>query len=327
MSGLMLMFFGSASQADSLLCQRSDVTDNPSGFGSDDGPNNLVIHAEDVVLVAGDELTRVAWRGFYSNALNTTPCSPSDDFTIRIFVDDGSGSKPNNDQLVYLSAIGGSVETQNTGLEIPYGFDTVDVYRYSATLSPAFVAPASRKYWISIASNTPPNPNQCYWWWLTADRGNDRSSRRVQGLWFFSNNDFDLCVNPDLIADVPTLSLSLGGHQAMSLIAEPGKAGWFYWMFGSATGTAPGVSFGPGVVLPLNFDGYFSFTLNKPFAGIFASFIGFLDVNGEGSAGFTLPAGLDPTLMGVTLYHSYLAASVVGGAEFSSIAESVLLVP
>jgi hypothetical protein len=97
-------------------------------------------------------------------------------------------------------------------------------------------------------------------------------------------------------------------------------------MFGSVTGTTPGIDFGGGVVLPLNYDVYFNLTLHKHGLGAFSNFIGTLDGNGSATASLTLPALMDPSLVGVKLYHAYLAASVLGIPEFASNAVSVELV-
>ncbi len=130
-----------------------------------------------------------------------------------------------------------------------------------------------------------------------------------------------------LETDVESLSLSAGGTQSLSLDAGPSKAGWSYWIFGSATGTAPGLDFGNGLLLPLNFDAYFQFTLSKPFSGIFSNYVGALDGNGAGVAINSLPAAMDPSLAGITLHHAYLATPNFPGAEFASNAMPVTLVP
>ena len=134
-------------------------------------------------------------------------------------------------------------------------------------------------------------------------------------------------ITPPLAADVSELSLSAGGTQTFSLAAGPSRASWVYWMFGSVTGTAPGIPFPGGVLLPLNFDPYFNLTLTKPFLGIFGAFIGTLDGDGKATASLTIPPGADPGLVGVTLFHAYLAAPGIGGSDYASNAVSALLVP
>jgi hypothetical protein len=131
---------------------------------------------------------------------------------------------------------------------------------------------------------------------------------------------------PDLGTDTLTISLNTGGQQVFALEGGPTRANWIYFMFGSVTGTTPGIDFGGGVLLPLNFDVYFNLTLNKKGLGAFGNFIGTLDANGSASASLTLPALMDPSLVGVKLYHAYLAGSVLGIPEFASNAVSVELV-
>ncbi len=121
-----------------------------------------------------------------------------------------------------------------------------------------------------------------------------------------------------LVGDVPRVSLDDGGQYSMSIDAGVARADWFYWMFGSASGIAPGLDFGNGVLLPLNFDAYFNFTLNKPFSGIFSNYIGQLDANGRATATLTIPPGTDPTLGSLVLNHAYVATEMLGSIEFAS---------
>jgi hypothetical protein len=97
-------------------------------------------------------------------------------------------------------------------------------------------------------------------------------------------------------------------------------------VFGSVTGTTPGIDFGSGVLLPLNFDVYFNLTLTKPGLAAFGNFRGMLDGAGQSLATFTFPALIDPDLVGVTINHTFLAGSMFRIAEFASNAVPVLLV-
>jgi hypothetical protein len=97
-------------------------------------------------------------------------------------------------------------------------------------------------------------------------------------------------------------------------------------LLGSVTGTAPGIDFGGGVVLPLNFDIYMNLTLTKPGLGAFGNFRGSFDASGQAVSTLTLPAIMDPSLAGVVIHHAYLAGSVFGIAEFASNAVPVTLV-
>jgi hypothetical protein len=78
--------------------------------------------------------------------------------------------------------------------------------------------------------------------------------------------------------------------------------------------------------LPLNFDSYFKATLNKPGLNTFGNFRVSLDENGQALATFTIPPLTDPAFAGVVMHDAYLAASVLGSAEFASNAVPVTLV-
>ena len=113
-------------------------------------------------------------------------------------------------------------------------------------------------------------------------------------------------------------------HIRLSLSAGAQRAGQAYWMFGSATGTAPGLVL-DGNNVPLVFDAYFRLTLRNPFAGPFANFVGTLDAQGKATASVTtLP---DPGLQGVNLFHAFTLANTLGVPPviFASHAVSVLL--
>ena len=128
-------------------------------------------------------------------------------------------------------------------------------------------------------------------------------------------------------ADVSEISLAAGGQQVMSLNAGVSNANSFYWVFGSVTGTTPGLDFGPGLNLPVNFDAYLKLTLFQVGLPNFGMFKGNLDACGRATATLTVPAGLDPTLAGAVLNHAYVGAEVFGVTDFTSEAISLLLVP
>ncbi|MFT5287641.1 MAG: hypothetical protein ACI8TQ_003829 [Planctomycetota bacterium] len=130
-----------------------------------------------------------------------------------------------------------------------------------------------------------------------------------------------------LVCDVTSIPLSKGGMQLLSLDGGVSRADWHYWMFGSATGATPGLDFGNGVVLPLNWDGYMRLTLQNPNLNIFSNFIGQLDSMGRATAMLKLPPGSAPSLAGISLNHAYLASPSIAGADFASNAEAIMLIP
>ena len=139
----------------------------------------------------------------------------------------------------------------------------------------------------------------------------------------------DECVAPPLLPDVVQLSLAAGGVQTLLLDAGASHAGLFYLLAGSASGTTPGLVV-DGLVLPLQPDGYFLYTVGHPNKLPLGNTFAPLSAGGTGTATFTLPAGLDPGLAGLELHHAYGVFDTVGGSAkvvFTSNAVPVLLVP
>jgi len=104
--------------------------------------------------------------------------------------------------------------------------------------------------------------------------------------------------------DVDTISMASGGAQTLSLDAGPTHANRPYWIFGSITGTSPGVALN-GVHIPLNIDIYTQLamqnvTANPPFSG----FRAVLDANGDATAQFIVPPNVIKA--GFKLYHAFI---------------------
>lgn len=338
--GLWMALANGSARADSPLCQQADGTpQTPTGIGTEPYAvaSDYVAHHnyaayENVDVLEGLVITQLAWRGVYGSLQPNQNCAPIDNFEVKIapfacaeFAPPFTLTPP---FAAYSNIVGVSRET--TGEQVEFRGEMRDVYEYTWSLPTPFVAPATSKIGISIVNFSQQDPSECLWAWLRAP-GGDGFATATCPMGLFpgtpAGSDLDLCINPELLADRFTISLSAGGSQVLTLATEQNKAGWIYWMFGSAAGTSPGMNFGAGVILPLNSDPLFWFTVNKPFASIFGGFLSVLDVNGEGSATLTLPPGLPPTLAGVTIHHAYLATPTFPGADFASHPESVLLVP
>jgi len=71
--------------------------------------------------------------------------------------------------------------------------------------------------------------------------------------------------------------LSAGGVQSWSLNAGAAQASRPYWVFGSLSGISPGIPIGT-VVLPLNPDVYFNYTINHPNQGPLVASLAFLGI-------------------------------------------------
>ena len=99
-----------------------------------------------------------------------------------------------------------------------------------------------------------------------------------------------------------------GGTQSLTVEAGSAQANRLYWIFGSITGTHPGVTLA-GVHIPLNPDAYTDLALANVTAAPFKNFRGTLS-----SAGSAIASLVVPTLSGgaFTVYHAYLVYDTNG---------------
>lgn len=164
---------------------------------------------------------------------------------------------------------------------------------------------------------------------LIRDQGGswlDACAAGVTGNWVFEVT-YRIGSCQELNRDVTSVSVSAGGSQRYTLAAGASEAGKFYWILGSLTGTSPGVVF-PSDVLPLVPDIYTQMTLTQPLNPLFGMFVGALDpLDGHAFASFDVPAGADPSVAGLTLFHAYITVSTPGEVDMASNAVALLLAP
>lgn len=110
-----------------------------------------------------------------------------------------------------------------------------------------------------------------------------------------------------LTVDVPQVSLSTGGGQALLLDAGPTCAQHPYLVMGSATGVCPGLPLTTDLWLPLSPDAYFYFTLNRPFQAPFSATSTTLDGAGKATVTLQVPAGSPAALVGLKLRHAFVS--------------------
>lgn len=136
------------------------------------------------------------------------------------------------------------------------------------------------------------------------------SSAACQGLW----------------TDTPFAPVATTGIVNFSLQSSSAHAFQYYFLLGSASGTNPGVAF-DGVLLPLNPDEYFDIIGNQVNGPIFINTFGTLSATAGGSAALSMPGGLSPTLVGLTLDHAYLVLSTSFQILASSPVARITLTP
>ena len=134
-----------------------------------------------------------------------------------------------------------------------------------------------------------------------------RSTTSVNAVPFVSRLDMGVAFHADRYELSRTQP---GGQQQLTLNAGKVHAGKLYWIFGSITGTTPGVKL-LGVQIPLNPDVYTDAGIANVNSSVFTRFRGQLDANGRASASFNVPANL-PVGSGFTFYHAYLVYDASG---------------
>lgn len=115
-----------------------------------------------------------------------------------------------------------------------------------------------------------------------------------------------------LQTDKTDLSMRAVDSQNFTLQAGAGNRLKQYWIFGSITGTSPGVPLGP-VTIPLRPDPYTNLTIAFANSAAFTNTRGILDASGNAKASLNLPRGYnDPQAIGTRLYHAYIVYDAAG---------------
>jgi hypothetical protein len=105
-----------------------------------------------------------------------------------------------------------------------------------------------------------------------------------------------------LRTDRHEVSALAGGTQNMALEAGAAHANRSYWIFGSVTGTKPGVRLA-GIDIPLIPDFYTDFLMVNPNAPNFVGFRGTLSATGSATAAIQIPAAVSGAF---TLHHAFI---------------------
>ncbi|MEE9128279.1 MAG: kelch repeat-containing protein [Planctomycetota bacterium] len=125
-----------------------------------------------------------------------------------------------------------------------------------------------------------------------------------------------------LSSNTSVVSVATGGAQKLMLRAGTAHARRNYWIFGSVTGTSPGVQV-HGVPIQLNPDLYTDFVMANTNSSVFQGFRGKLDVTGTGTATLNVPK--TPAVSFLTLYHAYLVFDASGKIHMASNPVPVML--
>jgi hypothetical protein len=148
--------------------------------------------------------------------------------------------------------------------------------------------------------------------------GPNRHADFVLSLAEVEVNRFGASLTPDVIE----IKSTAGSTQTLALDGGRQHAGQIYLLLGSLTGTSPGITLG-GVNTPLNYDPYFQWTLTNPNFPPLTNSRAALDNAGRAQAGFVIPPGVVPNLIGLHLYHAF---AIVGTTTILDAASNAVLV-
>ena len=109
--------------------------------------------------------------------------------------------------------------------------------------------------------------------------------------------------NGSLSQSVGFVQLSVGGTVGLTIDAGPAGAGLAYAMAASMSGTTPGLQLTPDLIVPLNPDPWFDFTLTYANANFLPGFQGVLDSNGLATAQMLIPPGVLPSQLAYQTIH------------------------
>jgi len=118
-----------------------------------------------------------------------------------------------------------------------------------------------------------------------------------------------LCMGVALYGDVHEVSISAGGTQKLTVNAGKAHATRSYWIFGSLTGTTPGVTLYSAVgavTIPLVPDLYTNITIANPNSQYLVKTKGTLNAAGTAVASFIVPPLKNTGAIGLVFHHAYL---------------------
>ena len=117
-------------------------------------------------------------------------------------------------------------------------------------------------------------------------------------------------VTPSTLTGSPsTISIASGGTHTFTLNAGTPNASGLYWIFGSVTGTSPGVTLGSAigsVHIQLNPDIWTDYTIALTNTPTLVNTKATLDASGRAQASFNIPKVNLPSAIGLVFYHAYL---------------------
>ncbi|MEW6743238.1 MAG: sialidase family protein [Planctomycetota bacterium] len=140
--------------------------------------------------------------------------------------------------------------------------------------------------------------------------GMGASNQRVHPVWCDARNGgqdlYGDAVALNFYTDTGTISVATGGTAQFDVNMGPNLGSNDYWIFGSVSGTTPGLTFSNGVNLPLNWDAFLYYTIILANTPALQNTQGILDTTGSAVAYLNTGGPLDPSFAGITLWFAAL---------------------
>jgi hypothetical protein len=157
--------------------------------------------AESFTVPQTAEVVRIDWWGVYDNFFGIgLPPVDGDDFTLRIFADDGGVP----DSVPFAEYTGLTDPGLPTGI-LDVGL--AEIYRYSTTAPAGLVLTGGQTYYLSVVNNIDLlQQDNSTWLWSEGTGGDTQQYEREAGSgasWGVSPFDFDLAYEIELEAQVP----------------------------------------------------------------------------------------------------------------------------
>jgi len=149
------------------------------------------------------------------------------------------------------------------------------------------------------------------------DLNKDGHGDVIVGAWFDDNNGRNASGSArvlsgkalSLATDSHAFSLAKANTQTLNLDAGAVNKGRSYWVFGSYSGTTPGVTLASAigaVTIPLNYDRWTDITIGLANSAVLVNTKGTFDASGKAKAMIKGGPVKVPSAIGLVLYHAYL---------------------
>jgi hypothetical protein len=132
-----------------------------------------------------------------------------------------------------------------------------------------------------------------------------------------------------LRVDTATISIATGGTQQFTLNAGSWHGSRLFWVFGSLSGTTPGVNLptsSGSIHIPLNPDVWTDLTISLANTPTLTGTKAALDQQGQALASLNVPVITSPSAIGVTFHHAYLVYDAQGNYYLASNPVSLRLI-